>query len=310
MEKYSERCEVVKIRKVLAVLVSLFLLSLIPFEAFANQSNKPDKPGIKIQLTQQQYNDLKAKGKLPTNYPIEIKKEQKLPSGSVEVQDALHKTKFGQMILKEYGEDLSKVTDLGGGNKVVETISFTYWKYPKGYQPSDQKTASIGGKIQNLLTPSACASCTTPSAHIDSSIQKTYYAGSSMEAQEVLGYHVDEYEDQNLFNYYKHTSQSTAYWWRTATEYTIKNAYFAFNIVGNELCSSNRNPYNASTYNFTPDWIDTNYSYTYSFTGNYTTWPPLNDGDSAFTYHKITGDLYRYSSLIISAWPASYDVYN
>lgn len=111
----------IMLKKVYLSLLSLILLALTPFGVFASQ-NESVESSVSIVLTQAEYDDLEAKGKLPKEFPIEVMEPYKLPAGAVKVEDPVNNTDIGKKLSKHYGPNLEKVVFEEGDKKIIEKV--------------------------------------------------------------------------------------------------------------------------------------------------------------------------------------------
>ncbi|UFJ41368.1 DUF4355 domain-containing protein [Brevibacillus humidisoli] len=302
-----------KLKLFVTIMMSIVLF-ILPMVSFAENDNSQTVQKPSVALTQEEYNVLKDKNQLPTDVNIEIveidpmEEAKKIPKGAELVEDP-KKTDFGKKLIKQFGEDLKKEVKLQDNKKIVIQVEdLKYWKYNDEYTKRKNAT-SFTKKINNILLPEACAICNNPTGGGTTTISSNYFAGSVLEAKVYLTFTIDEYSD-GWFRYVHHPVESTAKWWRTNTEYTVKNAEFQFYLVANELCSNDRGEYESYSTVFTPSWKDSSNTYTYKFNGNYTDWDALYSEGGPYNRHMITSELFRRGSQVEDHFEVRYSNYN
>jgi hypothetical protein len=259
-------------KRIALVLTVMLAIALIPWTAFANQFQE-EQADLEVLMTQEEYNDLKSKDKLPDDIPIKIvkDKESKMPEGLIPVEDALHKTEFGKKILKEYGEDLTKETILDGNRKMIEKIEYKHYKYPKNYK----EKVSLSEKISNFISPSACAAGCSLSDYVNTTKTTLYTLGSVTEAKQQLTVILDGYSNGTPETFWKHKEKMKGQWWRGDNLYTFTEVFFNADALGNLCAGGTINETTYESTEFTVGWSDYNNSLTYTWGDQTLNWSPF-----------------------------------
>jgi hypothetical protein len=271
-------------------------VSLFPWGVLAFNEG-PNNNEVKILLTQDEYQELKSKNELPEG-PIQVveSRELDLPEGSYEIKDPLHSTEYGKKLLKEYGEDLRKEIVIDENRTIIIEIEYKHYKYPNNYQ----EEVTLIDKLNNYISPSACATAETCS--IDGAIDtsKTYYykAGGIIEAKQKMRVVLDVYKGDDNLNYYHHPQSFEGSWWRATTKYEFKDGYFAIGVVGIECPNSNIDE-DLKSKSFDPEYKDSYNTHTYVWGhSTYGSWNPYRQSDTNSAKDIIEMNLYRGTSYL------------